>query len=82
MWRVGSVLTALTRLCVRHAPPRRYELAWITAHAFTGQTPRFVALDDIQFLQPVSVGSIVHLSSVVEYAQGEAPPHVSRVPSV
>ena len=42
----------------------------MTAEVFTHEAPRFVALDDIQFLAPVAVGSIVSFESTVELARG------------
>lgn len=49
---------------------RRFELAWITARNFAGKPPVFVALDDIQFRAPVSIGDVISFTASVEYSQG------------
>lgn len=51
---------------MRHA----FELAWITARNFAGKPPVFVALDDIQFRAPVSIGDVISFTASVEYSQG------------
>jgi len=49
---------------------RRFEFAWITARNFAGKPPVFVALDDIQFRAPVSIGDVISFTASVEYSQG------------
>jgi acyl-coenzyme A thioesterase 9 len=46
-----------------------YELAFVTCRLFTKgkEIPRFLAMDDIYFIKPVLVGSILSLSSRVVY---------------
>ena len=36
---------------------------------FEGQTPTFKSVDDIQFVQPVSVDSVMEFTSTVVYSQ-------------
>lgn len=51
-----------------------FELAFATAFSYTGQVPTFVALDDVAFIAPVPIGSLLQLRASVEYARG-APHH-------
>eukprot|EP00698_Gefionella_okellyi_P025311 TRINITY_DN9232_c0_g1_i1.p1 TRINITY_DN9232_c0_g1~~TRINITY_DN9232_c0_g1_i1.p1 ORF type:complete len:450 (-),score=94.55 TRINITY_DN9232_c0_g1_i1:135-1484(-) len=46
-----------------------YELAWASAHLFSGARPIFRASDDIQFRKPVPIGCIVVFSSIVSYVE-------------
>lgn len=50
-----------------------FELAYITSSMFSGQprgnTVRFLYLDEIHFIEPVSIGDIVAFSSKVVYIQ-------------
>ena len=53
-----------------------FELAHITSMCYYGSPidhtaePRFIAVDDIQFVKAVNVGAIIELKSVVTYQQG------------
>lgn len=44
-----------------------YELAFVTANLFTGARPEFLSSDDIHFLEPVEVGSVVVFTSEVVF---------------
>ena len=45
-----------------------YELGWLTAYKFLkGGVPKCTHIDDVQFLGPVEIGSIVELESVISY---------------
>ena len=46
---------------------RAFELAHSTAYLLAGTQPRFKELDHVQFLRPVSVGTLLRLESVVLY---------------
>eukprot|EP00898_Chlorokybus_atmophyticus_P004201 jgi/Chlat1/4782/Chrsp308S04748 len=45
-----------------------YELAWATAFSQIGVAPRILAVDDIAFIHPVSIGSILEFRSQVIYS--------------
>jgi acyl-coenzyme A thioesterase 9 len=50
-----------------------YELSWVTARLFgndLSRPPVFRFVDDIQFLRPVSIGSIMEFDSSVVYSDG------------
>jgi len=51
---------------------RAFELAWATAHVHTRCRPWFMALDDITFLTPVEIGSIIKFDSKVVYVPAGA----------
>ncbi len=44
-----------------------YELAWLTAALFSRGAPSFLCIDDIHFIEPVEVGAVLELNSVVAY---------------
>jgi acyl-coenzyme A thioesterase 9 len=44
-----------------------YELAWLTASLFARSTPTFVCIDDIHFIEPVEIGAVLELNSVVAF---------------
>ena len=46
---------------------RAFELAWASAHLHARCRPVFRALDDITFLTPVEIGSIIKFESKVVY---------------
>jgi len=46
---------------------RAFELAWASAHLHARCRPVFRALDDITFLAPVEIGSIMKFDSKVVY---------------
>lgn len=46
-----------------------FEIAFSTAFLYAKEQPHFVALDDITFLQPVEIGSLLLLSSTIVYTQ-------------
>jgi acyl-coenzyme A thioesterase 9 len=46
------------------------ELAYSTGYIFTGSRITFVALDDVTFRRPVSIGSLLSLKSRVVYSKG------------
>ena len=48
-----------------------YELAWVTAVTFLEvKNPVFTSVDDIQFVKPVNIGSIMEFTSTVVYSEG------------
>jgi acyl-coenzyme A thioesterase 9 len=47
-----------------------FELAWVTALRFGGQTPTFVAMSDIAFLRPVEIGHVLTFRATVAFAEG------------
>ena len=47
-----------------------YELAFSNAIIFCKSSVRFIALDDIIFKEPVSIGSLLCLKSQIVYADG------------
>jgi len=47
------------------------ELAWATAFNFTKSPPALLSLDDITFVRPVSIGSLLSLNSVVSFATAD-----------
>lgn len=49
---------------------RAFEVAWACAWEATGVVPKFLALDDIFFLHPVEVGSILRFEAQVDYSMG------------
>jgi acyl-coenzyme A thioesterase 9 len=52
-------------------------LGWLTAYRFLkGKYPRCTHIDDVQFLAPVEIGSIIFLESVVSYVSDESLLHV------
>lgn len=57
-----------------------FELGYAVAMLYIKGRPWTVALDDIAFRKPVPIGSILHLTSQVEYAEGE--PHATFQVSV
>jgi len=46
---------------------RAYELAFATAHLFSGGRPKFLEVDDVTFKRPVSIGDLLQLESAVLY---------------
>lgn len=49
-----------------------FELAWVAAACYMGEkSTKFVYVDDIQFVKPVNVASIVEFTSAVIYSQNE-----------
>jgi acyl-CoA hydrolase len=36
---------------------------------FDGETPVFISVDDIQFVKPVTVGSVMEFTSTIVYSQ-------------
>jgi len=46
---------------------RAFELAWASAHLHARCRPVFRALDDITFLTPLEIGSIIKFESKVVY---------------
>uniref|UniRef100_A0A6U3EJP1 HotDog ACOT-type domain-containing protein n=1 Tax=Lotharella globosa TaxID=91324 RepID=A0A6U3EJP1_9EUKA len=46
---------------------RAFELAFATAHLFSGGRPQFLEVDDVSFKLPVSIGDLLQLESVVLY---------------
>jgi len=46
---------------------RAFELAFATAHLFSGGRPMFLEVDDVSFKLPVSIGDLLQLESVVLY---------------
>jgi len=48
---------------------KAFELAWTTAYVYTGMRPTFKAIDEIFFLEPVSIGDIASFKSEVVYTQ-------------
>lgn len=48
-----------------------YEQAWTSAYLFSGVRPKFIASDDINFLLPVSLGSLCTFKSTVTYSKTE-----------
>lgn len=56
-----------------------YELAWVCAYRFAKTTPSGQHMDDITFLKPVEVGSIVTFSSQLVYASELASSVIVRV---
>lgn len=50
-----------------------FELAYTTARLYLRARPFTLSSDDITFRKPVPIGSVLFLSSQVEYAEGE--PH-------
>lgn len=57
-----------------------FETAWACAWSATGTTPKFLALDDITFLQPVEFGKLLRLDAQIDYCKG--PPHKTYSVSV
>jgi hypothetical protein len=49
--------------------PVGFELAFSTAYLFQGCYPNIVAIDDVAFLHPVAVGSILSLNALVAYTE-------------
>ena len=47
-----------------------FELAYSTGYIFTRSRISFVALDDITFRKPVSIGSLLSLTSQAVYSKG------------
>ena len=48
-----------------------FELAWVTSVIFLGiKNPVFISVDDIQFVKPVNIGSILEFTSTVVYSEG------------
>jgi acyl-coenzyme A thioesterase 9 len=47
-----------------------FELAYSTGYIFTRSRISFVAVDDIIFRQPVSIGSLLSLTSQIVYSKG------------
>mmetsp|Transcript_15031 Transcript_15031/g.16718 ORF Transcript_15031/g.16718 Transcript_15031/m.16718 type:complete len:323 (+) Transcript_15031:744-1712(+) len=47
-----------------------FNLAWTNAHVFSASQPRFLALDEVIFHRPVSIGDIVFFTSQVVYTHG------------
>lgn len=49
-----------------------FELGWISAGVFLGEkNVEFLYVDEIQFVRPVNIGSIVEFSSSIIYSEGE-----------
>jgi acyl-coenzyme A thioesterase 9 len=48
-----------------------FELAYATGYIFTKSRITFIALDDIIFRKPVSIGSLLSLTSQVVYSEGQ-----------
>ncbi|KAH3760844.1 acyl-coenzyme A thioesterase 9 [Pelomyxa schiedti] len=46
-----------------------FELAWVTVHLVYKEEPRFLSVDDLNFLRPVQVGSVVTLRSRIVYSE-------------
>eukprot|EP01098_Paradermamoeba_levis_P008181 TRINITY_DN3389_c0_g1_i2.p1 TRINITY_DN3389_c0_g1~~TRINITY_DN3389_c0_g1_i2.p1 ORF type:complete len:454 (+),score=99.25 TRINITY_DN3389_c0_g1_i2:130-1491(+) len=44
-----------------------FELAWATAFVFSQSRPFFLCMDDVSFVRPVEIGSILSLNSVITY---------------
>ena len=57
-----------------------FELAYATASSFVKSLPLFVALDEISFRKPVSIGSILAMDAEVTCSPGK--PHTSFQVSV
>ncbi|RYY37050.1 hypothetical protein EON62_01350 [archaeon] len=55
-----------------------FETAWSCAWLATGSLPKFLALDDITFLRPVEVGTLLRFDARLVYAPG-APSHTFSV---
>jgi len=47
-----------------------YELAFCNASVFISSRPTFLALDEISFRKPVSIGTFLALDSQIVYAEG------------
>jgi len=47
-----------------------YELAWANAQTYCQDRPYFLALDEVNFVKPVSIGDIVILSSQIIHTEG------------
>ncbi|KAH3768032.1 acyl-CoA Thioesterase [Pelomyxa schiedti] len=47
-----------------------YELAWVTVHMVYKVAPLFLSIDDLNFLKPVEIGSLVTLTSRIVYTTG------------
>ncbi|KAK6914453.1 Thioesterase domain, partial [Dillenia turbinata] len=52
---------------------RAFSLAFATAYAFAGMSPRFVEVDHVDFLRPVDVGDFLRLKSCVLFTELENP---------
>lgn len=52
---------------------KAFEVAFAAAWRMTGCQPKFLALDDVSFLAPVEVGTLLRLDAQCNYAHG--PPH-------
>lgn len=49
-----------------------YELAWVTAFKFLkGKFPKCTHIDDVQFLGPVEIGTMMELEAVISYISEE-----------
>jgi acyl-coenzyme A thioesterase 9 len=46
-----------------------FEQAWCTAYTFSGHLPSFIACDDISFLLPVPLGTLVTFDTTVVYTR-------------
>jgi len=45
-----------------------YELGWLTSLEFLGgKFPKCTHIDDVQFLAPVEIGSVLQLQAIVSY---------------
>ncbi|CAG0918136.1 unnamed protein product [Notodromas monacha] len=49
-----------------------YELGWASATSYCGTRMGATFIDDILFRRPVEVGSILHLTSVIGYTEGDS----------
>jgi len=49
-----------------------YKLAWANAHKYTGHRPFFLALDKVNFIKPVEIGSILTFDSRIIYQEGKS----------
>lgn len=49
---------------------RAFEVAWACGWTYTGVLPKFLSLDDVTFLLPVDVGSLMRFDAQIDYATG------------